>query len=49
MIFLAPSRGLIGYFSEFLTDTRGTGVMNRLFHSYGAFRGRHPGRGAPVC
>ncbi len=32
MVFLAPSRGLIGYHGEFLTDTRGTGVMNRLFH-----------------
>jgi GTP-binding protein len=37
--FLAPSRGLIGYQSQFLTDTRGTGVMNRLFHSYAPFRG----------
>ncbi|HTI87367.1 MAG TPA: GTP-binding protein, partial [Alphaproteobacteria bacterium] len=33
--FIAPSRGLIGYHGEFLTDTRGTGVMNRLFHGYG--------------
>ena len=30
--FLAPSRGLIGYHGEFLTDTRGTGIMNKLFH-----------------
>jgi GTP-binding protein len=37
--FLAPSRGLIGYQSQFLTDTRGTGVMNRLFHSYAPFKG----------
>lgn len=37
--FLAPSRGLIGYQSQFLTDTRGTGLMNRLFHSYGPFKG----------
>lgn len=42
--FLAPSRGLIGYHSEFLTDTRGTGIMNRLFHSYGAYRGAIEGR-----
>src|SRR3546814_7393649 len=32
--FLAPARGLIGYHGEFLTDTRGTGIMHRLFHSY---------------
>ena len=44
MTFLVPSRGLIGYHGEFLTDTRGTGVMNRLFHSYGPFRGPIPGR-----
>jgi GTP-binding protein len=45
--FLAPSRGLIGYHGEFLTDTRGTGIMNRLFHSYGPYKGpissRHTG------
>ena len=39
IVFLAPSRGLIGYHGEFLTDTRGTGVMNRLFHSFGPYRG----------
>ena len=39
MIFLAPSRGLIGYHSEFLTDTCGTGVMNRLFDSYQPYKG----------
>jgi GTP-binding protein len=44
LIFLCPSRGLIGYYGEFLTDTRGTGVMNRLFHSYGAYRGPIPAR-----
>jgi GTP-binding protein len=44
LVFHAPSRGLIGYHGEFLTDTRGTGVMNRLFHSYGPFRGTIPGR-----
>ena len=42
--FIAPSRGLIGYQSQFLTDTRGTGVMNRLFHSYGPFKGDIGGR-----
>jgi GTP-binding protein len=45
--FIAPSRGLIGYHGEFLTDTRGTGVMNRLFHGYAPFKGvigqRHVG------
>ena len=39
LTFLAPSRGLIGYFSEFLSDTRGTGLMNRLFHSYAPYKG----------
>jgi GTP-binding protein len=42
--FLIPSRGLIGYHGEFLTDTRGTGVMNRLFAGYGAWRGPIEGR-----
>jgi len=37
--FLAPSRGLIGYHNEFLTDTRGTGVINRLFHGYAPYKG----------
>jgi GTP-binding protein len=37
--FLAPSRGLIGYHGQFLTDTRGTGVMNRLFHGYAPYKG----------
>jgi GTP-binding protein len=37
--FLAPSRGLIGYHGEFLNDTRGTGVMNRLFHDYVPHKG----------
>jgi GTP-binding protein len=44
LTFLAPSRGLIGYHGEFLTDTRGTGVMNRIFHSYAPFKGTIPGR-----
>ena len=37
--FIAPSRGLIGYHGEFLTDTRGTGIMNRLFNGYELFKG----------
>ncbi len=39
IVFLVPSRGLIGYQSEFLTDTKGTGVINRIFHSYNAYKG----------
>jgi len=42
--FIAPSRGLIGYQSEFLTDTRGTGVMSRLYHSHGPYKGDIEGR-----
>jgi len=42
--FLAPARGLIGYHGEFLTTTRGTGVMYRVFHSYAAHRGAIAGR-----
>ena len=42
--FLAPSRGLIGYHGEFLTDTRGTGLMNRVFHSFAPFKGPIDGR-----
>ncbi len=42
--FLAPSRGLIGYQSEFLTDTRGTGILNRIYHSHGAYKGEIGGR-----
>lgn len=42
--FLAPTRGLIGYHGEFLTDTRGTGIMNRLFHGYGPHKGKLDGR-----
>jgi GTP-binding protein len=42
--FLAPSRGLIGYHGEFLSDTRGTGIMNRLFDSYGPHKGKIEGR-----
>ena len=39
LIFHAPSRGLIGYHSEFLTDTRGTGIMNRIFFDYEPYKG----------
>src|SRR6202161_3834186 len=42
--FYAPTRGLIGYHGELLTDTRGTAVMNRLFHAYGPHRGDITGR-----
>ncbi|NIA71979.1 translational GTPase TypA [Pelagibius litoralis] len=42
--FLAPARGLIGYHGEFLTDTRGTGIMNRVFHSYAPYKGSIQGR-----
>ena len=44
LTFIAPSRGLIGYYSEFLTDTCGTGIMNRLFHSYAPYKGVITGR-----
>jgi GTP-binding protein len=44
LVFLVPSRGLIGYQGEFLTDTRGTGVMARLFNSYAPFKGPIPDR-----
>ncbi|HSF96209.1 MAG TPA: translational GTPase TypA [Thermohalobaculum sp.] len=43
-----PSRGLIGYHGEFLTDTRGTGVLNRVFHEWAPWRGTVPGRRAGV-
>ncbi len=47
LVLHVPSRGLIGYLSEFLTDTRGTGIMNRLFHAYAPYKGpiatRHTG------
>ncbi len=39
LIFKVPSRGLIGYHSQFLTETRGTGVLNRIFHSFDVFKG----------
>jgi GTP-binding protein len=42
--FSGPSRGLIGYHGEFLSDTRGTGIMNRTFERYGPYKGRIEGR-----
>jgi GTP-binding protein len=42
--FLVPARGLIGYHGDFLTDTRGTGIMSRLFHGYGPYKGPIEGR-----
>ncbi len=42
--FVAPSRGLIGYHGDFLTETRGTGVMNRVFREYAPYAGPVPGR-----
>jgi GTP-binding protein len=44
LMFRAPSRGLIGYHGEFLTDTRGTGVINRMFHGYAPYKGAVAGR-----
>src|SRR5512144_3383428 len=44
LVFHAPTRGLIGYQGELLTDTRGTAVMNRLFHDYGPYKGPIQGR-----
>ena len=46
--FIAPSRGLIGYHGEFMTQTRGTGVINRLFREYGAHAGPIAGRSTGV-
>ncbi|HEY0044370.1 MAG TPA: translational GTPase TypA [Allosphingosinicella sp.] len=42
--FSGPSRGLIGYHGEFLSDTRGTGIMNRMFERYGPYKGKIEGR-----
>ena len=44
LIFHAPTRGLMGYTSRFLTLTKGTGVINRIFHSYGEYTGDMEGR-----
>ena len=43
-----PARGLIGYHGEFLTDTRGTGVLNRVFHDCAPYKGVMPGRRSGV-
>ena len=48
LVFHSPSRALIGYHGELLTDTRGTGVMNRLFHGYAPYRGEIESRRAGV-
>jgi GTP-binding protein len=48
IILHVPSRGLIGYHGEFLTDTRGTGVLNRVFHGWTPHKGSIPGRRAGV-
>ncbi len=42
--FLIPSRGLFGYRSEFMTDTRGEGIMSAVFHDYAPYKGELPGR-----
>jgi GTP-binding protein len=44
LVFHAPTRGLIGYLGELLTDTRGTAIMNRLFHGYAPHKGEVAGR-----
>jgi GTP-binding protein len=44
LVFYAPTRGLIGYQGELLTDTRGTAIMNRLFHNYASYKGDIQGR-----
>ena len=44
LVMHCPARGLIGFHGEFLTETRGTGVMNRLFHAYAPYRGSLPRR-----
>jgi GTP-binding protein len=44
LVFYAPTRGLIGYQGELLTDTRGTAIMNRLFHAYAPYKGEVQGR-----
>ncbi len=44
MVFIIPERGLFGYKSEFLTDTKGEGIMNTLFHGYAPYKGEIPRR-----
>ncbi len=48
LIFYVPTRGMIGYQGELLTDTRGTAIMNRLFHNYAPYKGEIQGRRAGV-
>jgi GTP-binding protein len=48
LVFHAPTRGLIGYQGELLTDTRGTAVINRLFHAYAPYKGTIQGRRSGV-
>ena len=48
LVLHAPARGLNGYHGEFLTATRGTGIMNRVFHAYAPYKGPIPGRRAGV-
>lgn len=48
LVFHAPTRGLIGYQSELLTDTKGTAIMNRLFHAYEPYKGEIKGRNQGV-
>ncbi len=51
MEFSIPARGLIGYRSEFMTDTKGNGILNHIFHCFGQIKGEMPGRnrGSLVC
>ncbi len=44
LVFHAPTRGLIGYQGELMSDSRGTAIMNRLFHAYAPYVGDIPGR-----
>lgn len=44
MEFIIPARGLIGFRSQFLTDTKGNGIMNHVFAGWGAYKGDIPGR-----
>ena len=48
LVFHAPSRALIGYHGEFLTDTRGTGVLNRVFAAYEPFKGADRSSATPA-
>ena len=49
IVFHAPSRALIGYHGEFLTDTRGTGVLNRVFAAYEPLKGADRSSATPAC